>query len=199
MRNKEDTKKNLLAALDRILRERGFEDLGVNAIAREAGVSKMLIYRYFGNMEGLLETYALSKGFWPAQKAEMEDILLENRDSDVKDLAPEYMKYFLRELRKRPATQEVMRWELSQKNEITRSLAAIREEQGMEMMDFLEDRLKLKDQLDIKALTALISAGISYLVLRGKTADVFLGIMINDDSGWERIEKVIEVIFRELL
>nr|HPI97943.1 hypothetical protein [Synergistales bacterium] len=121
------------------------------------------------------------------------------RDSDVKDLAPEYMKYFLRELRKRPATQEVMRWELSQKNEITRSLAAIREEQGMEMMDFLEHRLKLKDQLDIKALTALISAGISYLVLRGKTADVFLGIRINDDSGWERIEKVIEVIFRELL
>ncbi|MBN1332794.1 MAG: TetR/AcrR family transcriptional regulator [Synergistales bacterium] len=199
MRNKEDTKKNLLASLDRILKERGFEGLGINAVAREAGVSKMLIYRYFGNMEGLLEAYAGSKGFWPAQKTEMENILSENRDRGIPDLASAYMKHFLRELRKRPATQEVMRWELSHQNEITRSLATIREEQGMEMMDFLEDQLKLKDQLDIKALTALISAGISYLILRAKTADVFLGIPINDDTGWERMETIIEVIFRKLL
>ena len=45
MKNRENTERRILAAVDRIVAEKGFEGIGVNAVAQEAGVAKMLIYR----------------------------------------------------------------------------------------------------------------------------------------------------------
>jgi AcrR family transcriptional regulator len=53
-RNKEETKARILAAVGKLLAESGFRQLGINAIAREAEVDKVLIYRYFGDLPALL-------------------------------------------------------------------------------------------------------------------------------------------------
>jgi AcrR family transcriptional regulator len=53
MRDAERTRGEILDAARRILARDGFAALGVNALAAEAGVGKPLIYRYFGNMEGI--------------------------------------------------------------------------------------------------------------------------------------------------
>ncbi len=53
MRDARRTTDNILAAARRILARQGFAGLGVNALAAEAAVGKPLIYRYFGNMEGV--------------------------------------------------------------------------------------------------------------------------------------------------
>ena len=34
--------------------DQGFRGIGANVVARRAGVSKELIYRYFGSMENLI-------------------------------------------------------------------------------------------------------------------------------------------------
>ena len=47
MKDKELTQEKILEAVDSIIANDGFERVGVNAIAQKAGVSKMLIYRYF--------------------------------------------------------------------------------------------------------------------------------------------------------
>ncbi len=198
MKDKDRTIGKLLEAVEVILKRDGFEAIGVNAVAREAGVSKILIYRYFGGMEGLLETYAGSRNFWPAQQAEMEQIYGSHKDTDMADIASALMKHFLRELRKRPATQEVLRWELSHNNEITEAFAETREKQGMEMIEIFAKEKGLENRLDIKALSAVLSAGISYLILRSRTSHVFLGIPIREDEGWERIEKTVDMIMNKV-
>ncbi|HRW79035.1 MAG TPA: helix-turn-helix domain-containing protein, partial [Candidatus Sabulitectum sp.] len=53
-RDSEKTREAIMDALERILTREGFTGVGVNALAREAGVDKVLIYRYFGSLEGLL-------------------------------------------------------------------------------------------------------------------------------------------------
>lgn len=53
MRNAERTRSKILDAARRILARDGFAGLGVNALASEAGVGKPLVYRYFGDMEGV--------------------------------------------------------------------------------------------------------------------------------------------------
>ena len=58
-RNKEQTKDKLLEAVRAIIRKEGFQNIGVNKVAKEAGVDKVLIYRYFGNLEGLLKELGL--------------------------------------------------------------------------------------------------------------------------------------------
>ena len=45
-RDKEETKARILAAVGKLLAASGFRQLGINAIAREAQVDKVLIYQY---------------------------------------------------------------------------------------------------------------------------------------------------------
>ena len=47
-----ETEKKLLTAVSTIIEEEGFTKLGVNHIARQAKCDKVLIYRYFGGLEG---------------------------------------------------------------------------------------------------------------------------------------------------
>jgi AcrR family transcriptional regulator len=58
LRSVEKTRLKILKAAGRLLAEEGFESLGVNRIAAEAGVGKPLIYRYFGDLEGLVAALA---------------------------------------------------------------------------------------------------------------------------------------------
>ena len=46
-KNKELTKRKLFAAVGEILKSEGYNGLGVNRVAKQAGVNKKLIYRYF--------------------------------------------------------------------------------------------------------------------------------------------------------
>ncbi len=52
-RDKGATRQRLLEAVGTLLSRDGFGALGVNAVAREAGVDKVLIYRYYGGMADL--------------------------------------------------------------------------------------------------------------------------------------------------
>ena len=49
-RNRPQTEAKLRAALARLLAKSGFGALTPSAVAKEAGVDKMLIYRYFGDL-----------------------------------------------------------------------------------------------------------------------------------------------------
>jgi len=64
MKNKENTKRKLLDAVGNLIKEKGFNGLGVNKVAKAAGVSKILIYRYFGTYNNLVKSYVLEKDFW---------------------------------------------------------------------------------------------------------------------------------------
>lgn len=64
MKDREHTEKRILEAVGSIIENDGFEKIGVNAIAQRAGVSKMLIYRYFGGIDELIAQYLLQKDYW---------------------------------------------------------------------------------------------------------------------------------------
>ena len=60
-KDRETTEKRLLTAVGEIVEESGLESLGINAVAQRAGVSKMLIYRYFGSLEDLIAQYIIQR------------------------------------------------------------------------------------------------------------------------------------------
>ena len=65
-RDRAHTEEKILAALGAILAEPGgSRRIGVNAVATRAGVDKVLIYRYFGGLEGLLAAFAEKTDLWP--------------------------------------------------------------------------------------------------------------------------------------
>lgn len=54
----------MVETIGEMIREGGFEKIGVNAVAERAGVSKILIYRYFGSVDGLVAAYVRQHDFW---------------------------------------------------------------------------------------------------------------------------------------
>lgn len=63
-RDREATERRLVETIGEMIREGGFEKIGVNAVAERAGVSKILIYRYFGSVDGLVAAYVRQHDFW---------------------------------------------------------------------------------------------------------------------------------------
>jgi AcrR family transcriptional regulator len=158
----------------------------VNSIAREAGVDKVLIYRYFGGLPELLKAFAEETDVWPAlpelaasEANQPPGLMTEAERAKLLVVA------FGRALRKRPLTQEIMRWELLERNELTDALARHREEEGSTLFQYFEE----SDDLDIRAIGSLLAAGQTYLILRAKTADVYNGLSLNSEEDWSRIER----------
>lgn len=63
-RDRETTERRLLDTIGQMINESGFEKIGINAVANQSGVSKILIYRYFGSVEGLMAAYIRQHDFW---------------------------------------------------------------------------------------------------------------------------------------
>jgi hypothetical protein len=98
---------------------------------------------------------------------------------------------FSRDLQQRSITQEILRWELLEGNELTQELAQVRDRMAVESLKFLNQKCSFPPDKDIPAMSAVLIAGIVYLVLRTKVSPSFLGIDFSSPAGWQRIEAAI--------
>lgn len=187
MKNKEQTKARIVSAVGELIAEKGFLKVGVNTIARQAGVDKVLIYRYFDGLDGLFKAYANSSEFWPSVDELLGDeqdraSLIEKPYADVLAL---FFKRFIGALRSRPLTLEIMAWETIERNALTIALEEVRETFGLEMASQLQ-QLKLPEA-DWLAITNVFSGALMYFILRGRKIRYFSGMDLNDDESWERL------------
>jgi AcrR family transcriptional regulator len=192
-RDKEETKARILAAVGKLLAESGFKQLGVNAIAREAGVDKVFIYRYFENLPTLLQTFGKEGNYWLT----VEELVGDESTTEAESL-DEWMHLllvrFLHDLQQRSITQEILRWELLEGNELTQELAQVRDLMAIESLKFLNQKCSFPADKDISAMSAVLIAGIVYLVLRTKVSPTFLGIDFSSPAEWQRIEAAISCL-----
>jgi AcrR family transcriptional regulator len=190
-RDKEHTRKKILEALGRLLSQKGFYDVGINAIAKEAKVSKVLIYRYFGGLSELLRTFAEEGEYWPSNNQLLGGEINLRRVTDPEQISVAILTNYLKEMRRRKLTQEIIRWELTQENDLTRQLTKVREKQRAEILGSLPIDPARFREIDIGAAAALLHAGLTYLVLRSKTGEEYMGIDLHSNYGWKRLEKAI--------
>ncbi|TVR04781.1 MAG: TetR/AcrR family transcriptional regulator [Spirochaetaceae bacterium] len=188
-RDRAATEQRLVQATIELIRDSGFDAVGVNAIAERAGVSKVLIYRYFGDYAGLLRAVAEElKGFDPDLAASIVGRL--GADATPGSL----LRTTVLALRDMVTGDELMKrllmWELSAQNELTTALCESREIIGLEQTRRFQEFLAAArpgDEVDVHALLALVTAGVYYLTLRSDTIPVFNGVDIQSDAGWQRI------------
>lgn len=188
------TRKRILDAVGSLLAREGFGSLGINAVAREAGVDKVLIYRYFGGIDQLLEAWGSELDFWPS----VAEILGDSPESDPAAFAAGMLKRHLQALRARPHTLEVMAWEAVERHPLTRILDRIRETRAEQLMESIPAKV-LGEGRDLPAISALLSAGLQHLLLRSRTVDRYNGVPIASAEGWARIESALQSICTALL
>lgn len=189
-KNKEVTKQKILEAVETIILKDGFDSLGINAVAKSAGVDKVLIYRYFDSFDELLITFIKSKDFFSNIKIDEGIVKNIKSKEDLKQLITKILKEQISYIRKNKVLQEILLWELNNKNKVTDFIAKERETNGLNNINFLFKELNNDEFLLGSA--SLIIGGIYYLILRAKTVDVFNTIDITSEKGWDLIERTIE-------
>ncbi|MCG8688839.1 MAG: TetR/AcrR family transcriptional regulator [Desulfobacterales bacterium] len=190
---KEATKDKLVKSVGTLLAKEGFKGLGVNKVAKEAGVDKVLVYRYFNGLPGLVAAFSRTVDFWPG----VTELMGPDPDK-VKALPPDrqmahFFKSFAAALKKRPLTQDILAWELLAKNELSEQLEAIRIKTILEFFDELDD---IPDDKALSAVVVLMGGAVNHLIIKSRIHPVVGGIDLQSSQGWDAIEQGIELLLK---
>ncbi|MDW7695615.1 TetR/AcrR family transcriptional regulator [Flammeovirgaceae bacterium SG7u.111] len=201
IRNKEHSKQLLIDAVGTIIIRDGFQKIGINAISKEAGVDKVLIYRYFGNLDGLLKAFAKQKDYWLNVEERLDIQKLEGTPQDLKNVATQLHIDFFRTIWENKEYQELLRWGLVDKNNLTEALALEHAEVAKKILSYFA-KVSEKAGIDVYAIGAITISSINYLALHSKTNDTFGSIHLNTEEGKKRIEKgiidLMELVFDKI-
>ncbi|MDE7073409.1 MAG: TetR/AcrR family transcriptional regulator, partial [Bacteroidales bacterium] len=159
-RDREATEKRLLETIGEMIAEQGFENLGVNAVAAQAGVSKILIYRYFGSLDGLIAAYIRQHDFWLASSFDFSDT------AQIVPAVKEMFRRHMERLQQDPILRKLYRWELSSNNEMVKELREQREKVGLALIKQVCKRTG-RPQQEIAAMSSLVTASVTYLAMLG--------------------------------
>lgn len=186
------TERKLIASVGAILKEEGYRGLGLNRIAKTAGVNKNLIYRYFGDVDTLVETYIRGKDFWLADNKEFPEVFTPTASKEqiivsTSDLLHNQLNYFYNS----EEMQHIILSEISEDSQILKRLSALREAMAEPFFSLTEKYFENSD-LNFRALSAIMTSGIYYLVLQSKKNEAInCGINIRTEQGREMISKTI--------
>lgn len=186
-KDRSNTELKLLEALGHIIEKEGFEKVGVNSIATKAGVSKVLIYRYFGSIDEMILEYLTRKDFWINYSLEFPT------NGDWLGFIKGMFRKQILHLREDKVSQRLHRFELSTNNSTIEKLRLKRESNGIALVAIVS-QLSNHPQKEIAALATLLSAAITYLVMLSENCPLYNGIDLQTNEGWEQLASGIDLL-----
>lgn len=189
------TKANLIdcinnAAEEQILKD-GFSNVLVTDIIKRAKIEPIVFYNRFENLESFMSEFVKKYDYW------FSDILNDfELQSTSEETLTKILQRLFQELNNDSVMLELLRWEVSNGNNITTRTAMLREVHILPLVKIYEELFKDKG-IDIAALTALIIGGVYYLSLH-KERSSFSGIDINSQEGITRIFNAINFFIEKI-
>ena len=184
-RDRNSTQQAIVAAFETVLLRDGVTGLGINAVAQEAGVNKVLIYRYFGDLPGLARTWSSSSTFWPSEQELIGNDTEAFAKLSVEDRVRMVIRNYFDAIRARPLTVELLAAELMSPNDIIRALADGMAKPGTAVGDFIrldESGRDLTEQ--IWKITMLVNMITAYLAIRQRSNPMYFGHDLTTDESW---------------
>jgi AcrR family transcriptional regulator len=195
-RNRQMTMERILRAMGEVMAERGTRKAGINAVAERAGINKVLIYRYFGGWNGLLEAYVQRGHYMPMfSEKYAESVPAELPADDHNKLWSEYVISIMNEFRTRKSAQELTRWEMTHgETDVAQKLVAFRNDTYQKVLA----KIAPNTDVDSAAVTALLVSGATFLSLVGEHQGSVIDVDLKSDEGWARLNKAVERILAGL-
>ncbi|MDO6603965.1 TetR/AcrR family transcriptional regulator [Arenibacter palladensis] len=192
--DKERSKQKLIKAVGTVLKNKGYTGLTATNIAKAAGLSRRLITVYFSSVDELVETYVRNKDFWLAASGNAAEMIAANKGEDTKKIIEYLLQNQIDNFYDNPEMQKLILWEISKTTKIMYEVCEEREHLGSKVFELTDKELQGRN-IDIRAVTALLVAGIYYMVLHAKSTDTtFCEIDINQPEGMQRIKNAISLI-----
>ncbi|RAJ88281.1 AcrR family transcriptional regulator [Chitinophaga dinghuensis] len=191
-KSKEKSKQAFMEAVGEILKTKGHEALKVNDIAAMAGLSKKLIYNYFGGTEQLLDEYLHSQDFWT--KLNHEELIGETTNGGreiTKQVLADQFDFVANHM----AFQKILLWQLSEERPSLRKMIEDQEATGELLFNGISDPYFGEKATDFRAIMAILISGIYYLNLFTKVnGSMFCGIDLNTPEGESKIREALNFL-----
>ena len=191
--NKEQTMTKLLEGVGIVLEEKGYTGLNATNIAKAAQVDRKLIKLYFGSLDNLIDTYIRSRDYWLTETADTTAPLKDDQNVNTKDVLEKLLIDQLDNFRKNREMQKAVTWQISEKSNIMSEITRNREKVSALFFPLAEKELADKN-IDIRAISSLLVAGIYYLVLHAEHTDSTVCDIELDDNGFDRVKSAIKSI-----
>ena len=183
-----ETERSLLDAVSHIIETDGFTKIGVNRIAKEAGCDKVLIYRYFGGLDGLLVEWAKRHDYYSFAYSEFIETIKDAEGKDVKKIVKDVLIRQLRYLKDNVLMQEMLVWELSGHSSF-KGILEERERSGYKLQEELNRNLNIGKDNDMSI--AIIISAINFIVLFTRQYHRLNGVDFSSPEAWNRLESMI--------
>jgi AcrR family transcriptional regulator len=179
-RDRNGTKIKILLAVRQVIEQHGLEKVGINLVARTSGYNKVLVYRYFHNIDGLIDEYilfVLSKSTHFQQEADIQGTFSEILKTKLINM----LHVLLDDMHLRV----LLKWEMKF------GKAILRKAYAESFQQTLQQEKKLLTHRDIEGMIALLSSGIYYLAVIGEYDGTIMNLDLSCDEHWKRIENLI--------
>ena len=200
------TRAAILESAAELIAAHGVDALGVNALADAAGCDKVLIYRYFGGLDGVLETLGAGRTMWPR----VEVGAVGGQGEEGPSLADTLEAVVLEEWAELSAGAFMLKGQAAEilgENALGQAGATQRSERHGEIVVSLRAAHRVPPYVDLAALLELLSAALTLFALRAASGNEAhpgaegRGTSLDPASpeGWRRIEKTVGMVARSLL
>ena len=184
-RTKIAIERDVLMAVGELIEEVGFRNVTLTGVAERAQIEPAVFYRRYATLDELFDRYTHKYDYWLAHLSESLPKNL-NEEETLKWI----MQNLIQALWKNKGMQQLLIWELSDDNPITRRTAQLRELINEPLIQLLE--YKFKDSgIDINPIAATLISGVYYLILHRKRSS-FCTVDFNTKIGKERLKTGIE-------
>ncbi|HAI75243.1 MAG TPA: TetR/AcrR family transcriptional regulator [Microscillaceae bacterium] len=198
-RNKALTQRKLLDAVGSLLKREGFQSIGINAIAKEAGVDKVLIYRYFGSLDGLIEAFALERDYWVSNFKTAQGLNLQNlTEVQREQFTATIFANFYKTMLQNKELQEITLWEMVEVSGLNKVLQNQRDQSTLGLIALYE-QLFPNSPIDLQAIATIIATGLQQLALLSRQLPAFNGINLQSPEGMQRIENALSSLAQLVL
>ena len=198
-RDRPATEQAILDAFEHVLLRDGVRGLGVNSVAAEAGVNKVLIYRYFGDFPGLAKRWAEGSSIWPSALELIGNDPEAFATLDIRERVRKVLGNYMEAIRKRPVTVELIAAELVEPGEISRVLEEALAKPATEVNDYIrigEGGAEVMEK--VTRLNMVVSAVTAYITIRERNNPQYLGIPLNDET-WRQLRDTIDELAEKFL
>jgi len=193
-RNRSDTVQRVVEALEAVIIERGWEGVGINYVAQKANVSKVLIYRYFGSLDGLLDFYVREGNLFPTLSPEFLLQIHPERKSDLSRIWYRQVIQLYRSFRSSRIASEILGATFVEKNATADLISKAVDEEMVRLVN----QLSFVVGADTKAVSAVILGGMSYMTILAQQNRPIMGLDLREEANWKRIEDAVKLLYMGL-
>ena len=186
-RSKADIDRAIEQATIEQIKQTGFVHSQVTDIVKRAEIEPVVFYNRYKNLDEFFDQFAKNHSNW------LNETQHEQKNPTNADEYAEALDSLFDYLLSNDLIAELLRWELAEYTPTTKNLVIEHEADLIEYTDKLARRAKAISISDAKTISALVIAGLYYMILNKKNSN-FAGIDITTLDGKQRIYKALKLI-----